>query len=538
MANDIKFNEDAREALFRGLSKVADAVKETLGPNGRYVAIDRESSTEIINDGVTVAKSIELKDKQEEVGAKLIKEVASKTQDMAGDGTTTATVLAQGIIREGLKYVSSGANPNDIRKGIEKATEEVVEYLRKNSHNIRDKQQIASVASISANNDEEIGNLIADAMEKVGNNGVITVEEASAMETSVETTQGMEINKGYVSPYMVTDSETKEAVFDNPYILVTDHTISSMKDILPILQAAGEESKPLFIIAEDIEGEALGGLVLNMMRGALKVAGIKAPGFGDEKKEQLKDIAALTGARAVIKDEKSELKDISVGDLGTAKRVKVSKDKTTIVEANGSELDSRVSLIKAQLNSAESKSEEESLRKRLAGLTGGVAVLKVGASTETEMKDKKHRVDDALNATRAAVEEGIIAGGGVALLRAGASLDTSSYEGDMKLGADIVKNALEYPFRLILSNGGKDASIVKHKVLEDSTFEYGYNAKSNKYEDLIKAGVVDPLKVTRSGLQHAASISSMILTTQALVVEQEDNKESGGGGMPDMSGLM
>ncbi len=524
MANEIIFNESAREGIFRGLNKVADAVKVTLGPKGRYVAIDKGYTTEIINDGVSVAKSIELSNKKEEVGAKLIKEVASKTQDLAGDGTTTATVLAQGILKEGLKYINSGANPIEVRAGIEKSTNKVVEFLKSKSTPIKDKDQIASVATISANNDEEIGKLIAEAMDKVGNDGVITVEEASAMETSVEVTKGMELDKGYLSPYMVTDMEKKEVDFENPYILVTDHSISNLKDILPALQAAGENSKPLLIIAEDVEGEALGGLVLNLMRGTIKVAAVKSPGYGDEKKDLLKDIAALTGARAIIKDEKSELKDVVITDLGTAHKVKVTKDKTTIIEAEGKDLDKRVSLIKGQLNSVESESERKSLLKRLASLTGGVAILKIGASTETEMKEKKHRVDDALNATRAAVEEGIIVGGGVALLKAAQEINEEEFERDEKLGAKIVKESLEYPFRLILENGGLDSSVIKYKVLESKDFNYGYNAKTDVYEDLVKTGVIDPLKVTRSGLQNASSISSLILTTQALIVE-EDKKD-------------
>ena len=543
MGNEIIFNEDARDAIFKGINKVADTVKTTLGPKGRYVAIDKGFNTEIINDGVSVAKSIELSNKKEEVGAKLIKEVASKTQDLAGDGTTTATVLAQAMIKEGLKYINSGANPIEVRRGIEKSTFQVINFLKNKATPIKDKSQIQQVATISANNDEEIGKLIADAMDKVGNEGVITVEEASAMETSVELTKGMELDKGYMSPYMMTDPEKKEANFENPYILVTDYSISNLKDILPALQTAGEESKPLLIIAEDIEGEALGGLVLNLMRGTVKVAGVKAPGFGDEKKDLLKDIAALTGAKAILKDEKVELKDLKVEDLGTAKKVKISKDKTTIIEAKGSKLNERVNLIKAQINSSNSKSEKDSLFKRLASLTGGVAILKIGASTETEMKDKKHRVDDALNATRAAALEGIIVGGGVAMLRASEIIDVSKYNGDEKLGAQIVKLALSYPFTQILDNGGLDYSIIKYKILENSDFNFGYNAKVDKYEDLFKSGVIDPLKVTRLGLENASSISSLILATQALIVEEEtksnsdDDHSHGLGGMGGMGGM-
>ena len=526
MVNDIIFDDLARESIFRGLNKVADAVKTTLGPKGRYVAIDKGYSTEIINDGVSVAKSIELADKREEVGAKLIKEVASKTQDNAGDGTTTATVLSQAILKEGLKYINSGANPVEIRNGIERATRKVVDFLKEKSVLIKDRKQIASVATISANNDEEIGNLIADAMQKVGENGVITVEEASSMKTSVEVTSGMEIDRGYLSPYMITDMEKKEVNFENPYVLVTDHTISNIKEILPALQIAGENSRPLLIIAEDVEGDALGGLVLNLMRGTIKVAAIKAPGFGDEKKDLLKDIAALTGAKAFIKDEKLDLKSLVEDDLGEANKIRVTKDKTTIVEGLGKNLDERISLIKAQLNSVDSESEKKSLQKRLASLTGGVAVLKVAAMTETEMKEKKHRVDDALNATRAAVEEGIIVGGGVALLRSAEKINLDEFEGDEKLGAKIVKSALEYPFRLILENGGLDSSIIKYKVLENDNFNFGYNAKTDKYENLLESGVIDPLKVTKSGLLNASSISSLILTTQALIVEAEDNKST------------
>ncbi|MFP4402210.1 MAG: chaperonin GroEL [Candidatus Nanoarchaeia archaeon] len=537
MANELYFNEIAREELVRGIDKVANAVKVTLGPRGRYVAINKGGSTEIINDGVSVAKSIELLSPKEEAGAKLVKEVASKTQDLAGDGTTTATILMQAILKEGLKYINSGANPIEIKRGIEKATQKVIRELQNNVIQITNKEQIASVATISSNNDEEIGKLIAEAMEKVGNDGVISVEEASAMETSVDVKSGMEFNKGYLSPYMVTDQEKKEVNFENPYILVTDYTISNLKDILPILQTAGEESRPLLVISEDIEGEALGGLVLNLMRGTIKFAGVKAPGYGDEKKELLKDIAALTGARAIIKDEKSDLKELSVQDLGTAQKIKVTKDSTTIIEGKSqTNLTSRVDLIKKQLNNTQKESEKKSLLKRLASLTGGVAVLKIGASTETEMKDKKHRVDDALNATRAAVEEGIIVGGGTALLRASQVIDENSYQRDEKLGASIIKHALKYPLKYILENGGLDSSVIKYKILENKEFNFGYNAKTDQYEDLVKSGVIDPLKVTRLGLQNASSISSMVLTTQALIVEQREDKS--GDDTPSMPPMM
>ncbi|MFT4243823.1 MAG: chaperonin GroEL [Candidatus Woesearchaeota archaeon] len=537
MTKEVLFKEVARNELVRGIDIVANAVKETLGPRGRYVAIDKGGRTEIINDGVSVAKSIELSNKRQEAGAQLIKEVASKTQDLAGDGTTTATVLMQAILKEGIKYINSGANPIEIRTGIEKASKKVVSYLQEHSTPITNKEQIASVATISANNDEEIGKLIAEAMEKVGNDGVITVEEASAMETSVDVKSGMEFNQGYLSPYMVTDSQTKEVNFENPYILITDYSISSLKDILPALQVAGEDSRPLLIICDDLQGEALGGVVINLMRGTIKLAAVKTPGFGDEKKELLKDIAALTGARAIIKDEKSELKELKVEDLGTAHKVKVTKDNTTIVEGKGKELDKRVDLIKGQLENARTQTEKKSLLKRLASLTGGVAVLKIGASTQTEMKDKKHRVDDALNATRAAVEEGIIVGGGCALLRASGCINESEFIRDEQLGAKIVKEALSYPFKLILENGGLDSSIIKYNALSKNDFNYGYNAKTDTYEDLIKSGVIDPLKVTRLGLQNAASISSLVLTTQALIVDEpgkNDSESIGGGFDPSM----
>jgi len=527
MAKELFFYEKARGSLFKGINKVVDAVKATLGPKGRYVAIERYGNTEIINDGVTVAKSITLKDKKEEAGAKLIKEVASKTQDLAGDGTTTATVLTQAILSEGLKFINSGANSKDVRKGIEKATKEVIEFLRTKSRKIEDKKQIAQVATISANNDAEIGNLISEAMDRVGNNGIITVEEASSLETSVEVTQGMEFDKGYISSYMITDAEKKEVSFENPYILVTDYSISNLRDILQVLQLAGENSKPLLIIAEDLEGEALTGIVLNLLRETIKVAAVKAPGYGDERKELLKDIAALTGAKAILKDEKFELKNVGEAELGFAKKVKITKDKTTIIEGNGKDqLKERVELIKKQIGLTSNKSERESLTKRLASLTGGVAILKIGASTETEMKEKKHRVDDALNATRAAVEEGIIVGGGVALLRASQIIDPNKYEGDEKFGAIIVKRALEYPFRLILENGGLESSVIKEKVLENSNFNYGYNAKLDKYINLLEGGVIDPLKVTRTSLQNAASIASLILTTEVLIVEENENNGS------------
>ncbi len=518
------YNVEAREKIFRGINKLANAVKVTLGPKGRYVAVDEFSSPQIINDGVTIAKSISLKDRRENVGAKLIKEVASKTQEEAGDGTTTATVLAQAIAREGLKIINSGANPIEVKKGIDKATRKVIEVLKSKAVEVSGKDQIAQVATISANNDEEIGNLIAEAMDKVGNDGVITVEEAGALETSVEVVEGMEFDRGYVSPYMITDAEKKVAELKEPYILVTDQSISSLQDILEVLQYVTQESRPLLIIADDVEGEALTGLVINILRGTLKVVAVKAPGFGDDKKEKLKDIAYLTGARAIIKDEGLSIKDVTPSDLGSADKVKVTNDKTTIIGGKGKELNERIEVLRKQLKEAKD-SEKESLRKRLAALTGGVAVLKIGAATEVEMKEKKHRVDDALNATRAAVEEGIVVGGGVALLKAAQEINLEDYDGDEKLGAQIIKKALEMPFRTIVENGGIESSIIVNKVLSEESFNFGYNAKTDQYEDLMKAGVIDPVKVTRLCLQNAASIAGLLLTTEALIVECDEKKD-------------
>lgn len=525
MAKKIMFDENARNALARGIDKVANTVKVTLGPKGRNVVLDKDSPT-VTNDGVTIAKEIELHDKFENMGAKLVKEVSSKTQDAAGDGTTTATVLAQAMIAEGLKNVTSGANPIEIKRGIEKATAAVVESIKKRSEAVKDKQKIAQVATISANNDEEIGKLIADAMEKVGNDGVITVEEAKSMETSLAVVEGMQFDRGFISPYMATDHEKMVCEYDEPLILITDKKISNMKQIVPVLERSAGEGRPLLIIAEDVEGEAQTAIVLNLIRGALKVCAIKAPGFGDDRKAMLEDIAALTGA-TVISDEKGlKLEDVTDSQMGSARRVTINNEKTTIVEGKGKKpvIDERKKVIESQIKLADSEYTKEDLKKRLARLGSGVGVIKVGAATETEMKEKKMRIDDALNATKAAVEEGVVVGGGVTLFRAKEALKTLKLDGEEQIGLNIIKRALEEPLRQIAENAGKEGARVIAKLSEKED-HVGYNAKTDTYEDLVKAGVIDPTKVVRNALQNAASISAMVLTTEALVTDYDEEKD-------------
>ncbi len=526
MSKQIIFDENARQALLRGINKVANTVKVTLGPKGRNIVLDKHSSPLITNDGVTIAKEIELKDKFENIGAKLIKEVASQTQDKAGDGTTTAILFAQLMVTEGLKNIAAGANPIEVKKGIEMATERVVSFLKNKSHEVKDKEKITQVATISANNDEYIGGLIADAMEKVGNKGVITVEEAKSMETSLDLVEGMQFDKGYVSPYMVTDSEKMEASYDNPYILITDKTLSSIKEIVPLLELVSHEGRPLIIIAEDVDGEALTTLVINIIRGALKVCAVKAPGFGDDKKDILEDIAILTGGRLISKDVDNKLEEVTLQDLGSAKKVRVAKEETTIIEGLGekNEIDKRVRQIELHAESADGEYKKDDLRKRLGKLKGGVAVINVGAATETELKEKKMRIDDALHATRAAIEEGVIAGGGLTLLYAVRELENFVGNNDILVGVNIVKKALEGPIRQIAINAGKDGSeVVAH--LKGSKEGIGYNAKKDVYEDLASAGVIDPTKVVRNALQTAASISAMVLTTEGLVADYDDEKD-------------
>jgi chaperonin GroEL len=540
-AKELLFNTDARAKLKRGVDALAEAVKVTLGPKGRNVVIDKKfGSPTVTKDGVTVAKEVELSDPIENMGAQMVKEVATKTSDLAGDGTTTATVLAQAIFREGLKNVTAGANPMELKRGIEKAVEAVVEQLKTLSVPSAGKKEIAQVGSISANNDKEIGNLIADAMEKVGKDGVITVEEAKGLETTLETVDGMQFDRGYLSPYFVTDPEKMEAVLDDAYLLIHDKKISAMKELLPVLEKVAQSGRPLLIIAEDVEGEALATLVVNKLRGTLKVAGVKAPGFGDRRKEMLRDIAVLTGGQVISEEVGFKLENATLNDLGRAKRVVIDKDNTTVVDGKGKEGDitGRINEIKAAIDKATSDYDREKLQERLAKLSGGVAVINVGAATETEMKEKKARVEDALHATRAAVEEGIVAGGGVALIRAQSVLEKLRGTEDEKIGVDIVRRALEEPIRMIAQNAGAEGSIVVAKVKESKDKNFGYNAATDTYEDLVKAGVIDPTKVTRTALQNAASIAGLLLTTECVVVEKKEEKPAPagppGGGMGGM----
>jgi chaperonin GroEL len=529
MAKQIIYSESARHALLRGVNLLADAVRVTLGPKGRNVVLDKKfGSPTITKDGVTVAKEIDLKDPVENLGARMVREVASKTSDVAGDGTTTATVLAQAIIREGSKNVAAGANPMALKRGIEKAAEAAVEELKTLSRKVSG-NMIAQVGTISANSDETIGKIIAEAMEKVGKDGVITVEEAKTMETSLEVVEGMQFDRGYLSPYFVTDPERMEAVLENPLILIHEKKISSLKDMLPILEKVAQSGQPLLVIAEDVEGEALATLVVNKLRGTLKVAAVKAPGFGDRRKAMLEDIAILTGGRAITEDLGIKLENLRTDDLGRAKKIVIDKDNTTIVEGAGTKkaIEGRVKQIRTQIEDTTSDYDREKLQERLAKLVGGVAVIKVGAATETEMKEKKARVEDAMHATKAAVEEGIVPGGGVALLRAATTLDKAAkaLEDDERLGVDIIRRACEEPIRWIAQNAGVEGSIVAAKVREAKERDFGFNAATETYEDLVKAGVIDPTKVVRSALQNAASIAGLLLTTEALVSEIPEEKK-------------
>jgi len=528
-SKQIIFNEDARQALLRGIDKVANIVKVTLGPKGRTVILDRATTPLVSNDGVTIAKEIELKDKFENIGAKLIKEVASQTQDKAGDGTTTATVLAQLMITEGLKNITAGSNPVEMKAGIEAATSRIVDYLKTQSTEVKDKKKIAQVATISANNDEKIGALIAEAMEKVGSKGVITVEESKGIETNLELVEGMQFDKGYLSPYMMTNPEKQEVSYEDPYILITDRTISNVKEIVPVLETVAHEGRPLIIIAEDVDGEALTMLVLNLLRGAIKVCAVKAPGFGDEKKDILEDIAILTGGRVITKDKDDKLEDIQATDFGSAKRIKVTKENTVIIEGKGEKknIENRVKIIENQIAGEESEYRKEDLRKRLGKLSGGVAVINVGAATETEMKEKKNRIDDALHATKAAIEEGVVPGGGITLLHAGKEIETLQLLEGQAVGARLVKKALEGPLRQIAFNAGKDGAEVLAS-LKGKSVTFGYNAKTDTLEDLVLAGVIDPTKVVRNALQSAASITAMVITTEGLVADFDDEKDKMG----------
>jgi chaperonin GroEL len=539
MAKQIIYGEQSRQAILRGVNQLADAVKVTLGPKGRNVVLDKKfGSPTITKDGVTVAKEIELKDPLENMGAQMVREVASKTSDTAGDGTTTATVLAQAIYREGAKNVVAGANPMELKRGIERAVEFVVEGIKKQARQVKG-NMIAQVGTISANSDETIGKIIAEAMEKVGKDGVITVEEAKTLETSMEVVEGMQFDRGYLSPYFVTDPERMEVVLENPVILIHEKKISSMKDLLPVLEQVARMGRPLLIVAEDVEGEALATLVVNKLRGTLQGAAVKAPGFGDRRKNMLEDIAILTGGRAITEDLGIKLENIKMDDLGKAKKITIDKDNTTIVEGAGSakEIEGRVKQIRAQIEDTTSDYDREKLQERLAKLVGGVAVIKVGAATETEMKEKKARVEDAMHATKAAVEEGIVAGGGVALIRAGKGLEDLKLQGDQRVGLEIIRRALEEPMRWIATNAGAEGSIVVSKVREMKQDE-GFNAATETYEDLVKAGVIDPAKVVRNALQNASSIASLLLTTEALVSEiPEEKKEAPSGPGAGMGGM-
>jgi chaperonin GroEL len=523
----LAFNVEARTKLLRGIDILANAVKATLGPRGRNVVIEKSwGSPTVTKDGVTVAKEIELEDKFENMGAQMVKEVASKTSDVAGDGTTTATVLAQIIAHMGLKNVTAGANAMAVKRGIDKAVKAVVEQLKKDSKKVSGKKEIAQVGAISANNDEEIGNLLADAMEKVGKDGVITVEENKGIETVLEVVEGMQFDRGYVSPYFITDPDTQECVLEEPLILIHDKKISSMKDLLPLLEKVAQMGKSLLIIAEEVEGEALATLVVNKLRGTLKVAAVKAPGFGDRRKAMLEDIAILTGGIVISEEAGFKLENTTIDSLGKAKRVTIDKDNTTIVEGAGKKEDikGRINQIKKQIEETTSDYDKEKLQERLAKLAGGVAVIRVGAATETEMKEKKARVEDALHATRAAVEEGIVPGGGVALIRASTALDGIKAEGDEKIGVDIIRRALEEPLRAIVANAGQEPSVVCNKVKENKG-AFGFNAQTLQYEDLMNAGVIDPTKVTRTALENASSIAGLILTTECIVSEKPKKEE-------------
>ncbi|MCC7429937.1 chaperonin GroEL [bacterium] len=524
MAKLITFNTEARASLKKGVDQLADAVKVTLGPKGRNVVIDKKfGSPTITKDGVTVAKEIELEDAIENMGAQMVKEVASKTSDVAGDGTTTATVLAQAIIREGLKNVTAGANPMDLKRGIDKAVSTIVASLKGMSKNIENNNEIAQVGSISANNDKEIGDLIAQAMDKVGKDGVITVEEAKSIETTLETVEGMQFDRGYLSPYFVTDPDTMESVLENPYILLYDKKVSNMRELLPVLEKTAQTGRPLLIIAEDIEGEALATLVVNKLRGTIKVAAVKAPGFGDRRKAMLEDIAILTGGQVISEEVGLKLETTDLQDLGIATTIRIDKDNTTIIEGKGTTetIKGRISQIRKQIESSTSDYDKEKLQERLAKLSGGVAIIKIGSATEVEMKEKKARVEDALHATRAAVEEGIVPGGGVAYIRSIDSLASLKLVGDEAIGVEIIKKALEEPLRQIVNNAGLEGSVVLQKVKEGKG-DFGFNARTEVYENLVASGVIDPTKVTRTALENAASVAALLLTTEATISDKKD----------------
>ena len=540
MAKDIEYNTQARAKLKSGVDRLADAVKVTLGPKGRNVVIDKKfGAPTITKDGVTVAKEIELEDPIENMGAQMVKEVASKTSDIAGDGTTTATVLAQSIISEGFKNVTAGANPMDIKRGIDKAVVQVLDFLKGFSKEVSKKEEISQVGTISANNDSSIGNLISDAMDKVGNEGVITVEEAKSMDTFLETVEGMQFDRGYLSPYFVTNAESMEVELESPMILLHEKKISNMKELLPVLEKVVQAGKTLLIIAEDIEGEALATLVMNKLRGSFKVAAVKAPGFGDRRKEMMQDIAILTGATVISEDQGYKLENADLSYLGEARTVNIDKDNTIIVEGKGNQdtVLARVNEIKVQIEKTSSDYDREKLQERLAKLSGGVAVLNIGAATEVEMKEKKARVEDALHATRAAVKEGIVPGGGVALLRSVDSIKTDKMEGDEAIGAEILKKALESPMRQIIANAGLEEAIIVNEIRNNKSKSYGFDARAEKYLDMIKAGIIDPTLVTRTAVQNAASVAGLLLTTEAVISDKPEPASSAAPAMPDMGGM-
>jgi chaperonin GroEL len=540
-AKQIIYSENSRQAILRGVNQLAEAVKVTLGPKGRNVVLEKKfGGPTITKDGVTVAKEIELKDPLENMGAQMVREVASKTSDIAGDGTTTATILAQAIFREGVKSVAAGANPMALKRGIERAVELVVDEVKKLSQPVENNEKIAQVGTISANGDSTIGTTIAEAMQKVGKDGVITVEESKTMHTELQTVEGMQFDRGYLSPYFISDADRMECVLEDAYILIHEKKISNMKDLLPVLEQIARSGKPLLIVAEEVEGEALATLVVNKLRGTLNACAVKAPGFGDRRKAMLDDIAVLTGGKSIMEETGIKLEGVRLDDLGRAKRIVVDKDNTTIVEGAGKEsaIQGRIKQLRAQIEETTSDYDREKLQERLAKLAGGVAVIKVGAATETEMKEKKARVEDALHATRAAVEEGIVPGGGVALLRAAEALKSLKLEGDEQIGVDIIRRACEEPVRQITGNAGIEGAIVIEKVRSNPSANYGFNAATLQYEDMVKAGVIDPTKVTRSALQNASSIAALMLTTEAMVCEIPEKKQApampGGHGGPDM----
>src|SRR3954466_844298 len=540
-AKQIVYSENSRQAILRGVNQLAEAVKVTLGPKGRNVVLEKKfGGPTITKDGVTVAKEVELKDPLENMGAQMVREVASKTSDVAGDGTTTATVLAQCIFREGVKSVAAGANPMELKRGIERAVEAVVEEVKKYSIETKTNETIAQVGTISANGDATIGNTIAEAMKKVGKDGVITVEESKTMSTELQTVEGMQFDRGYLSPYFISDPDRMECVLEDPYILIHEKKISNMKDLLPVLEQIARSGKPLLVVAEEVEGEALATLVVNKLRGTLNACAVKAPGFGDRRKAMLEDIGILTGGKCIMEETGIKLEGVRLEDLGKAKRVTVDKDNTTLVDGagQGKAIEGRIKQLRAQIEETTSDYDREKLQERLAKLAGGVAVIKVGAATETEMKEKKARVEDALHATRAAVEEGIVPGGGVALLRAAKKLTTLKVDGDEQIGIDIIRRAIEEPLRQIAGNAGYEGAIVIERVRGNQDANYGFNAATGQYEDLVKSGVIDPTKVTRSALQHAASISALMLTTEAMICEIPEKKSAApagpGGHGPDM----